>query len=87
MMVTLSPIAKKDLKKLDKFNQLAIYRKLRNLEKDSLPQGVKKLRGYKNTFRIRLGKYRIVYQLAKLTIYVILIRHRKDVYRMLKEIL
>ena len=87
MMVILASSAKKDLKKLEKFTQLAVYKKLRSLEVDSLPQGVKKLSGYKNIYRIRIGKHRIVYQLDKNTIYIILIRHRRDIYKMVREIL
>ena len=87
MMVILAPSAKKDLKKLEKFTQLAVYKKLKSLETDSLPLGVKKLSGYKNIYRIRIGKHRIIYQLNKNTVYIILIRHRKDVYRAMKEIL
>ncbi|MBU1323571.1 type II toxin-antitoxin system RelE/ParE family toxin [Patescibacteria group bacterium] len=76
MMVILAPSAKKDLKKLEKFTQLAVYKKLKSLETDSLPLGVKKLSGYKNIYRIRIGKYRIIYQLNKNTVYIILILPR-----------
>ena len=47
------------------------------------PKGVRKLRGHKKLYRIRVGSYRVVYELddaAKL-IRVTRIRHRDEVYR------
>jgi mRNA interferase RelE/StbE len=43
----------------------------------------KKLRGADSLYRIRLGDYRVVYEIRseKLVILVIKIGHRKDVYR------
>jgi mRNA interferase RelE/StbE len=43
---------------------------------------VKKLSG-REAWRIRVGKYRIIYEIddGKLTILVILVGHRKEVYR------
>lgn len=44
---------------------------------------VKKLKGQSELYRIRLGEYRIVYELrnARLAVIVIKIGHRRDVYR------
>ena len=44
---------------------------------------VKKLRGAPNLYRLRVGDYRIVYEVrtAIIVIVVIKIGHRKDVYR------
>ncbi|MDR1405605.1 MAG: type II toxin-antitoxin system RelE/ParE family toxin [Prevotellaceae bacterium] len=46
------------------------------------PANNKKLQGYTNVYRIRAGNYRIIYSVedAILTIEVIKIGHRKDVY-------
>ncbi|GHT66685.1 RelE/StbE family addiction module toxin [Bacteroidia bacterium] len=46
------------------------------------PAGAKKLQGYENLYRIRVGNYRIVYSIedAVLTIEVIKIGHRQGVY-------
>lgn len=48
-----------------------------------LPVGVKKLHGSEQTYRIRVGDYRILYELQRqqITIAIIRVRHRKDVYR------
>jgi mRNA interferase RelE/StbE len=46
------------------------------------PKGVRKLRGHKNLYRIRVGSYRVVYKLddAARLIRVTRIRHRDEVY-------
>lgn len=47
------------------------------------PQGVEKLSGSEHAYRIRLGDYRIVYEVvaeARL-VEIQRVRHRKDVYR------
>jgi mRNA interferase RelE/StbE len=47
------------------------------------PKGVRKLRGHKQLYRIRVGSYRVVYELddAARLIRVTRIRHRDEVYR------
>ena len=47
------------------------------------PHGYKKLIGENITYRIRIGNYRVIYDLydTKLYIEIIRIRHRKDAYR------
>lgn len=47
------------------------------------PLGCKKLKGYKNSFRIRVGNYRVIYEIEDnvLRILVLAIGHRKDVYK------
>jgi mRNA interferase RelE/StbE len=48
-----------------------------------IPDEAKKIKGSNNIYRIRQGTYRIVYQLYKkeLLIMVIRVRHRKDAYK------
>lgn len=86
MKLTISPRAEKQLRDLPKFDQLAIAQKIR-----SLPQlqssGTEKLAGYPNIYRVRVGSYRIVYKKTEDSIFIILIRHRRDVYRMVKDLL
>mgnify|MGYP001043941021 CR=1 FL=1 len=47
------------------------------------PSGCMKLHGSEAAYRIRVGDYRIVYEIADsvLVVWVIRIAHRKDVYR------
>ncbi|MBS1588813.1 MAG: type II toxin-antitoxin system RelE/ParE family toxin [Bacteroidetes bacterium] len=54
-----------------------------SLKVNPLPTGSKKLKGRKNDYRIRVGNYRVVYQIKNevLIVYVIKIGHRKDIYK------
>jgi mRNA interferase RelE/StbE len=53
------------------------------LATDPRPVGVKKLQGDDNLWRIRVGAYRIVYEIhdEQLTVLVIRVGNRKDIYR------
>lgn len=88
MNVILSGRAEKQLRTLPKIDQLAVAQKIRHIQgaPRSVPQE-EKLSGYTDIFRVRVGNYRIVYRKTTQQLYIILIRHRKDVYRMIKEIL
>lgn len=60
-----------------------ILLKIYALKEEPRPQGVKKLAGNLNYYRIRIGDYRVIYSVHEniLTIEIIRIGHRKDVYR------
>ena len=53
------------------------------LRDDPRPTGCRKLRGSERTFRIRIGQYRVVYEVQddRLIVLIIRVRHRRDVYR------
>lgn len=86
MKIIISSRAEKELRKLPKFDQIAITQKIRSF---GIPPilNEEKLSGYPHVYRVRVGNYRIVYKKASEYISVVLIRNRRDVYRMLKELL
>ena len=53
-----------------------------SLYERTIPDSAKKIKGSRNMYRIRQGSYRVVYQIYKneLRILVIRVRHRRDVY-------
>ncbi len=53
------------------------------LGEEPYPTGSRKLTGYDDVFRIRVGVYRIIYSVSgrKLVIVILKIGHRKDIYR------
>ncbi|MBU1076256.1 MAG: type II toxin-antitoxin system RelE/ParE family toxin [Spirochaetes bacterium] len=74
--------AVKELNKIPKKDLQRITVKIQKLSDDPRPQGCEKLSGQER-YRIRQGNYRIVYSIEDLvlTIYIIKIGHRKDIYK------
>lgn len=87
MKIIISSRAEKELKNIPKINQIAIVRKIRSIKKSSLILNQEKLSGFKSIFRIRIGQYRIVYRKTAEELYIVLISHRKDVYRLINQLL
>ena len=81
--VQLAPAAKRQLRKLDRSIQERVVRRLDKLEKDPRPPGVEKMEGDESTYRIRLGEYRIVYEIRDkvLVVLVLKVGHRREIYR------
>ena len=81
--IELKPSARRSLAKLPKSIQKRIGQKIDSLASDPLPSGAKKLIGSKNTYRVRVGNYRILYDLYqdKLLILVVGVGHRRNIYR------
>ena len=74
----------KQLRSLPKAFHSHIIEKIRQLSNDPRPSGVKKLRGSDtSTYRVRVGNYRILYEIddRTQTIYLLEIADRKDAYR------
>ena len=67
-------IPKKDLKK--------ILKRIEELADNPRPSGCEKLTGQER-YRLRQGRYRIVYSIQndELTVWVVKVGHRKDIYR------
>ncbi|MBI2026887.1 MAG: type II toxin-antitoxin system RelE/ParE family toxin [Deltaproteobacteria bacterium] len=81
--IQFKPSVFKQLKQISSRDQKKIMRKIQELEENPRPFGLKKLVAEENLYRIRVGDYRIIYQIQDkiLLILVIKIGHRKDIYR------
>ena len=81
--VLLSKAARKQLASLPAFIHNNIIEDISSLATMPRPDGCKKLKGYKNSYRIRTGDYRIIYEVEDkvLRILVIAVGHRKDIYK------
>jgi len=79
----LKPAAEKDLRKLPRDMLQRVVQALEGLRDDPLPHQSKKLVGTDRLYRIRVGDYRLVYEVdmrsAEVTVHYI--RHRREVYR------
>ena len=83
--IEISRTAEKQLKDLSRDDQRRIVKGILNLAGDPYRQGSRKLTGYDDVSRIRVGQYRILYSVStkKIVIIILKIGHRKDVYRQL----
>lgn len=75
--------AEKMLKRLDGDILVRVRAAIRELASEPRPNGVKKLAGYENFFRIRVGDWRIIYAIEddQLIVLVLEISTRGGAYR------
>jgi mRNA interferase RelE/StbE len=81
--VEISRTAEKQLRKLADADRAKVARVLLGLGDDPHPPGSRKLTGYDDVFRVRVGVYRVLYSVEgqRLIVIILKIGHRKDVYR------
>ena len=75
--------AERDLKKLSAEIFYRIVPILKALAENPKPPGCRKITGSKNDWRIRIGEYRVIYEIdenAK-AVKILRIRHRREAYR------
>jgi len=68
-----------ELEKLDKFLAKRITKKIRGLENNPFSRDIKRLKN-QEFFRLRVGDYRILFELLKNEIKILKVGHRKKVY-------
>ena len=75
--------AERQLKALAEATQKRIITRLKTLQYNPRPQGIKKLAGEDNIYRIREDSYRTIYmfQEKELIVLVVKLGDRKEVYR------
>ena len=83
--IEVRPSALRELKSLPKDDRERIDDCIRALATDPRPHGVETLSGPDRLLRVRVGVYRIIYQVHDnvLLVVIVRVRHRKDVYRRL----
>jgi len=72
----------KDFKVIPKKDMKKILDRIETLAEDPRPPGCEKLAGLQR-YRLRQGRYRILYSIQddELTVWVVKVGHRKDIYR------
>ena len=75
--------AEKDLSRLSSEIHDRVIAAIRALANNPRPPGCRKLAGTKNDWRVRVGDYRVVYEIAdqNRVVRVNRVRHRREVYR------
>jgi mRNA interferase RelE/StbE len=80
--VELKPSARKELDSLPDTVLARVIDKIESLARDPRPAGCKKLKGYKDQWRVRIGDWRAVYIVNDATrvVSVTRVAHRSKVY-------
>jgi len=81
--ISYRPTAAKTLRKLDKPIARRLVSEIGQLAYDPRPKGCSQLAGGEGEYRIRVGDYRIVYDVNDVEVVVLVLRvgHRRDIYR------
>ncbi|MCA9342872.1 type II toxin-antitoxin system RelE/ParE family toxin [Candidatus Saccharibacteria bacterium] len=74
---------KKELRKLNKDDRSSVINKIKLLASNPRPSYSTKLKGSRDLFRIRHGDYRIIYQIQKDVLIIIIVKvgHRREIYK------
>jgi mRNA interferase RelE/StbE len=85
--VEFAPRAERQFKALDRSIQVRLARRIDSQAANPHPQGIKKLAGEEDLYRLRVGDYRIIYQIREkmLLVLIVGVGHRADVYRGLRR--
>jgi mRNA interferase RelE/StbE len=81
--IQFKPLALRQLEKLPRESQRRLSVRIEALRDDPFPVGCKKMAGIPDAWRIRAGDYRVVYQVHRrvLLVLVLTVGHRREVYR------
>lgn len=83
MKVEISKRAEKDLTKLETDTRNRIIIELLNLENNIAGKDIRRLKGEKDLWRLRVGDYRVIMEFnqERLVITALHVAHRREVYR------
>ena len=81
--VEVTSTAERQIRRLARADQIRVVRAIQALGRDPRPPGYRKMTGLDDVFRVRIGRYRVIYSVADrvLTVIVLKVGDRKDVYR------
>ena len=80
MLIDIQDSAYKDLKKIDKSDAIKVLKTIKKLEDYPNITNVKKLTNHYPPFRLRIGDYRVLFDIEEDKIIVSNIKHRKEAY-------
>ena len=81
--VELTRTAEKQLRRIAKRDRNRLVEAIHGLADKPRPHGARKLQGYDDVYRIRVGQYRVVYEVFddRVILIVLKVGHRKDIYK------
>jgi len=77
--IEISAIAERQLQKIRREDQVRILRSISLLAGDPRPVGCRRMSGYDDIYRIRVGKYLVIYEIdgKQIAITILKIGHRR----------
>jgi len=77
--------AERDIKKLERSLFMQVTTAIKGLADNPYPKNSKKIKGSQNDWRLRIGDYRVLYEIDNKTkiIKIMRIKHRREAYRSL----
>ncbi len=86
--IEFSPAAERQFRRLARKDQIRLRPHIDALADEPRPSGVKKLSNAGSLYRIRVGDFRIIYEIRDQTLLVLVLRvgNRRDVYRSIPEL-
>jgi mRNA interferase RelE/StbE len=81
--VEVSETAERQLRRLQKRDRASVLAAIADLARAPRPPGCRKLTGFDDVWRIRVGTHRVLYSIEDRRLIVIILKvgHRKDIYR------
>ncbi|HNT36636.1 MAG TPA: type II toxin-antitoxin system RelE/ParE family toxin [bacterium] len=81
--ISITASAQRSIARLEKPIQRRIQQAIDRLEETPRPFGAEKMQGEPNGYRLRVGDYRILYEIGdrELLVLVVKVGHRREVYR------
>jgi mRNA interferase RelE/StbE len=75
--------AERQLRRLSRSDQQRVANAMVGLAADPWPRGARKLTGWEDVYRIRVGRFRVLYSVTRkrLVILILKIGHRREAYR------
>ena len=71
--------ALKESEKLEKAVFIRILQKVEELKEDPFSKDIKRLKG-ETSFRLRVGDYRVIFDISGNKIFILKVGHRKNIY-------
>ena len=86
--VEVTPRARRDLRALPARDRKRVADQIDALKSDPRPTGCRKLKGRENFYRIRVGDYRVVYQIEGEVLLILIVRvgDRKEIYESIRRL-
>jgi mRNA interferase RelE/StbE len=81
-LVEYTPAAARQIRKLNKIIQARLKSKIAMLSENPRPHGSKKLKSFEKSYRIRVGDYRVIYEIHDDVLLVLIMKvgPRREVY-------